>query len=1172
MLKTFKWAATLFCCLMPALAAAQTPVELTAAMSQDISAPNRPNGFYTIEAKAPISPKLKVESPVTGIVCSAYNEGKLLAYSVQVIGGWRQVNYLATFDVETGAMSQKEVSSGATALAYDPLTKRYIGYSNQSQTIFEVNPETGEQTKLTSVSDIRYNGFAFNASGELYATSRDAESNVSLYKLDIDNNRTTLIGKTSISSNNPVRLAFDRKSGNLYAAVAASYGSKVFYNEINTTTGASTLIDTTESGQQVFALFFTNNTAENEDKAPGLPTDLKVTFKSVGSKSAELSAIAPRTAIDQATPLSNPMTLTFFIDDEKVGQKDNVSPGAKASINYTFKSEGVHWMRVETSNSHGSGLNAQTNTFVGLDTPDAVTNAILTIDANGNAKVSWTAPEHGANLGQFDPNALTYEVKVYPKNEVVATGLKGTSFSAKLPENNLYNYSYGITPVCGNLRGVETRTNYAEFGKGVRLPYVENFTTEDSWGLHRVIDENRDGTWERTLRGDTHLCRLTGGSNQAADWLFTPVVNMRKGVTYTLDFTVAASFGKTASMNVYLMDKVEVPYGGTEALTALTRMTFSDAEYTNGSVTVTAENDGQFRFVFYTNNYPNIPVNLYSYVISASSSDDSPADVSDLKVTPAERGALSATVSFKAPSTLKNGKPIAKNELTAIEIYKGTDKTPVYVFENPTPGAELSWTDSEAFHGRNSYVVACFSDLGNSNGVSANAWVGEDIADQVQNLRSYLDDEAGVINISWEHPAKGYQGGYIDYDNLTYSLSIFIAASFMEDYVTLKSDLKECRTTLSLSDIRQFLPQDVDGRASISILITPYTSAGAGRGCVTGVVIGEAYTLPFAESFAGLATKTDPWSVTTIYGSGSIFAVKQAPKASSLEGLQPQDHDGGMVMFFEQKAEYGEARFLGPQIYIGDAVDPILTFWMYHRTAPDTENNWLVIETKDAEGGYIEISKRFAVDGFGWQKHEVSLKEMCPADLTTIRLIFHGRAAGGVDFYFDNFTITDGQVGSQYPSVTDLKATLNDAEDEVTLTWSRPETGEYTLIGYYIYRDGVKVSNNYTTETTAKVAFPVDNRAHTFAIQAIYNEGDALLGNTVTVANSAIEGVDCSETRIFAEGNAVVIEAVATPYVIVNASGVAVATGTAEGRTTVELTPGIYIVKAGTATAKVAVR
>ena len=117
MLKTFKWAATILCCLMPALAAAQTPAELTAAMSQDMTKPNRPEGFYTIEAKAPITPKFKVGSSVSRIISSAYNDGKLLAYNMQTVGGWRTVYYLATFDVETGDMTQKEVSSGANALA-----------------------------------------------------------------------------------------------------------------------------------------------------------------------------------------------------------------------------------------------------------------------------------------------------------------------------------------------------------------------------------------------------------------------------------------------------------------------------------------------------------------------------------------------------------------------------------------------------------------------------------------------------------------------------------------------------------------------------------------------------------------------------------------------------------------------------------------------------------------------------------------------------------------------------------------------------------------------------------------------------------------------------------------------------------------------------------------------
>ena len=78
-----------------------------------------------------------------------------------------------------------------------------------------------------------------------------------------------------------------------------------------------------------------------------------------------------------------------------------------------------------------------------------------------------------------------------------------------------------------------------------------------------------------------------------------------------------------------------------------------------------------------------------------------------------------------------------------------------------------------------------------------------------------------------------------------------------------------------------------------------------------------------------------------------------------------------------------------------------------------------------------QLSDSIAIDGFGWQKHEVHPNNRNANKVKEFRIVFRGRAASGNDFYLDNIAITDGTIEEQYPAVTDLTGEVTASPEQI---------------------------------------------------------------------------------------------------------------------------------------------
>lgn len=131
--------------------------------------------------------------------------------------------------------------------------------------------------------------------------------------------------------------------------------------------------------------------------------------------------------------------------------------------------------------------------------------------------------------------------------------------------------------------------------------------------------------------------------------------------------------------------------------------------------------------------------------------------------------------------------------------------------------------------------------------------------------------------------------------------------------------------------------------------------------------------------------------------------------------------------------------------------------------------------------------------------------------------------------------------------------------------------------GYNIYRDGVKLTDEPIGDNSFTDKGLPEGEEYGYNVTAVYKEGESIYSNRVTVTTTS-EPSSISGTK----AGAVSIVSVAGGIVVNNACGTAVSVYSVSGRMVVSiigtgndripLTPGLYIVKAGDATAKVNVR
>lgn len=147
--------------------------------------------------------------------------------------------------------------------------------------------------------------------------------------------------------------------------------------------------------------------------------------------------------------------------------------------------------------------------------------------------------------------------------------------------------------------------------------------------------------------------------------------------------------------------------------------------------------------------------------------------------------------------------------------------------------------------------------------------------------------------------------------------------------------------------------------------------------------------------------------------------------------------------------------------------------------------------------------------------------------------------------------------------------------DDVTYIPAGTFTGELTLKGYDIYRDGVKLNDAPVESTEYADANVTEGTEYEYVVVTMFEEGTGRVSNTAKIKYQDGSGLDKlgPGKSIATAKNAIIVSGFAGENVVIStADGKVVANGIATDNNTISVPAGIYVVKAGSKSAKVVVK
>ena len=612
-------------------------------------------GFYTFPFDRKFQPvKTSPDYKTLASGGAVYHDGKIYSnefaddYQVQKVKPkWR------VYDADTyKLLSEHELPDNCdattSALAYDITDNTIYGFNyTYTETYFvRVDPETGAMTRVGNKLDYncKYMGIAATSEGSLYCVYMNKTSNEwFLARIRKSDGRIAVVssikatnlieGDSFINSAYKQALFYNNATKKLYWIFGGESdfyyyqkgdGAYTAITEVNPVTAEARLVAYLPDQFLISGAFL----KEPNFKAPATVTDLVFTPDEVGALTGKVSFTVP-TKDYLGNDLTGDVTVTVSENGKEITSVTAAPGTAFTSDRLTFTNES-HTLTVSAKNTAGKGPAASRSFYVGYDVPSTCQNISLSADGL-KTTLTWEAPVAGQNGAPIDPSNYTYTVVRYPNEVTVATGLKEMRFEEEHPAD-MTRYVYAVYAVDPSGRnGKAAYSNNLIVGTPLNPPYGGIFASmADLLNYYTILDENNDSrTWMYDATTASTYYNFSE-KNDADDWLISPPINYKKGVTYELTFKAYSSLadypeamqvrfgdGRTPeSQSKLLLDMPEIP-GASEA----TPVQQYKAEFT-------PEADGVYYYSFHavTEAYHGF---LYLFDIRVAQKADAGVDVAD---------------------------------------------------------------------------------------------------------------------------------------------------------------------------------------------------------------------------------------------------------------------------------------------------------------------------------------------------------------------------------------------------------------------------------------------------------------------------------------------------------------------------------------------------------------
>ena len=1032
-------------------------------------------GIYTFALDGTNKQTL-VESNILANGGGTYANGK---YYYMEYGAYDGEAYYYTFifDAETWdilKIGDGDASVAAHDMDYDPVTNKIYGsFYGQNGTEWGVlDMENYTRTTIATMNPAVHT-VSFNASGQAYGVGFDGN----LYKIDKNTGATTLVGPTGVVSQYESSSTFDKATGKLYYAHAGEYSSGLY--EINTATGAATLISKFVNNEEICGMYFPE--AVVSPTAPARIEDLALDF-APGSLSGNLTFTLPTKTFGGGNLTGN-INYTVSMDGQRINLGAD-APGAKVSVPVSVPVSGEYNFIVNTTNVGGSGQATYLNGYIGYAAPVAPKNVSLSYE-NDKFYLEWQGSTTAATEGAFTASDVTYTVRRYPGGEVAAQDLRATRFEEEAQiAGSSAGYYYTVEAVNHDAHSKATQSNSMTL-QIIQPPYTDNFVGEeslDAWTIYNLTGNRTSWKW-RGDPGKPGYVQIQGVKDYAKDdWAFSPGIRFEAGNAYEIAIDAWIWNTKWGSEYLTLVISTEpTDEGIVETIVPKTEVTvLGGSTVENPGVQLLS---GEFMCTRTGTYYVGIHaeaapdawmINFNNFRVGAPQIAASPAAVEDLTVTPDANGAMSAVVSFTTPTVAKNGSTLTDIDVMTVK----RDGQVVKTFEKPATGTALSFTDTGMTQGVHTYSVIGSNSAGDGNAATETVFIGINVpaAPESVNVKETAND--GEVTVSWPAVVNDRDGRALNTQNVTYMVA--------DGGQVIASNVTGTSHTF------QAVP--ANGNQQF-VSYTVYAMTNAGRS-TTGtqselVPVGPAYPTPYIDSFKE-GGYTHLHNVTPA-NSPLVWRIY------SVDEMQLETPDGDNYMLGARGNNVDQTSMWSTgKIKLADNVASSLSFYYFAMTENE---NTLDVMINDGDG-WKSLGHYVMGSPQGWRKVTIHLNDYKGK---SVQFGFKGTLQTYTTIMIDGIVVDSlpdvnlTAEGIHVPSRFDANTPV-DIEVDITNNGALP-TSDYKVVLYRNNREvataqSVEIASGETKTVTISETAPVTETRVTYYAEIVCDDDEDPLDNT----------------------------------------------------------------------------
>lgn len=512
----------------------------------------------------------------------------------------------------------------------------------------------------------------------------------------------------------------------------------------------------------------------------------------------------------------------------------------------------------------------------------------------------------------------------------------------------------------------------------VTLPYEQKFNISLDAKAFTVIDNNLDGyTWVWDAGAMVYPYNADA---DADDWLITPQFTVDTRHVYQVSFKALAQTEGVEKLAVNMGAEPTVEAMGTQLMEP-TAISFTSPH--NYKLNFRPSANGLLCLGFHalSSRLEGYQLSVDNILIKKLTTVDAPDTVTHLRAEADFNGGKSATVSFRLPTTTIAGDMLKGPLRASIVCWGDTLKT----FVNGTPGQDLSFVHNTDATGEHVYTVVVANEAGKGLDNQASTYVGEDRPAAVTSL-NVKPEANNKLRVTWALPERGAHNGWTNPENIAFRVT----------------DIQGHTDTVRIASYDYgYTPSSRQQLQAFTV--EAFNKLGKSQPAYTDTLfLGDAYEMPFKESFARKRIATYPWvlqenaSAAWIVNDHGVYA-------------DPVDHDGGLLSF-SHSTEGSDATVILPKVSIKGSAHPRLKFWFWQSSK---QKNELSVYVKDANGQQHcldHLSENATTSENGeWTIHSYPLDDFVASEPIQVKLhaVGHVGESPVMTLYVDNISITD---------------------------------------------------------------------------------------------------------------------------------------------------------------------